>query len=478
MAKCSLRKVVVNDIFEPKYSFATNIEGRFLYIVDGKKAWLIATFDFSYMFRSTCLKWRKAVSMATGISVANIWVHTSQSHTAPSGWSLEDKAFTSLVDTTIPIIKKMVNEAEEAELSYAVANLDGKYNFNREAYVPELGVVTLWGGLAEVRENEYPTCQDPDKMLLHGYKAEISEPVVFDRAVDSSGSLLVFRTKSGKIIGSLLRFTGHPDIAGSPANIGVSLDLFKYHFDWPGYVRETLEEQLGGVSMCVNGPCGNVAMRYSAPDTYEKAYAIANHFAHGIAGDLIKTWEKNIQWQSVTLKAISSCEVDLPILEMIPENRDALPSEENLKCQTEKKYEELKQMIERKETPAKIKRMAEELLSLCCLRNKVLRWTNITDDEMSRRVMTIELNALAINDIILLGFPGETMTDTSMLIQAATYGKKLITFDQVNGYHTYLPMNNSYAEGGYSYWCTSVAHGAEPVMRQRALELIQVLERD
>jgi hypothetical protein len=75
--------------------------------------------------------------------------------------------------------------------------------------------------------------------------------------------------------------------------------------------------------------------------------------------------------------------------------------------------------------------------------------------------------------MVIVGFPGETMTDTSMRLQAETIGSKLITIDQVNGYHLYMTNEQAHEEGGYSAWASVVAPGAEPLLRRTALDLIR-----
>lgn len=469
--------MVANETFEAKYPFGTDLEGRFLYVAEEDQEWLLATFDFSYMWRSTCLEWRRQISAATGIPISNIWLHTTQCHSGPSAPMLDGTPCRKLVELSIPVIHKMIAQAEETELSYTILNLEGHYNFNREVYVPELGAVTAWGGLLKTDSHGPPYTQDPDVLLLCGYRPDLAAfkaPIYFDRPADPLAALLVFRSRREEILGTLCRFSGHPDIAASCTGWGMRRDQYHYDFDWPGYVRRRLEQRLGGVGICVNGPCGNVGMKYTAPDTYQEVASIARRIGEEIAIDCLQAWQdQSPLWEPVRLGAIKSRDIDLPIRENFPHSRAETPSPEELESRVNAMIANFKKAQSRGECPARIKQMADEIQFTQCINKFITKWTNITDEELERQVMTVELQVMRLNDFILAGFPGETMTETGMWLRAQTIGAKLITFDQINGYHMYMTNDEAHAQGGYSYWGGLIGRRAEPLMRQKAMELIK-----
>ncbi len=86
--------------------------------------------------------------------------------------------------------------------------------------------------------------------------------------------------------------------------------------------------------------------------------------------------------------------------------------------------------------------------------------------------MTVELEALRINDVILAGMPGETLTETCQWLRAQSLGNRLIVFGRINGYIVYTTTREQYDLGGYTYWCSVLSRDAEPLLKQRALELI------
>ncbi|MFA5865049.1 MAG: hypothetical protein WC975_10240 [Phycisphaerae bacterium] len=476
MARCGLGKINLNDTFDVKVPFGTDLEGRFLLLEDGGRSWLLATFDYSFLFRSSCLEWRKGISEATGIPASNIWVHTSQTHSAPEGHELDDRPCRKLIELSIPIIRKVISESWESELSYGIADLGSGFNFNREVYVPELGAVTAWGGRLNTDQPGYPYTQDPDALLLCGYRPEIpafSKPIYFDRPVDPLAALMVFRAKSGEVLGALVRYSGHPDIAASGAGLGLRPEQFRYHFDWPGYVRRIVESEIGGIGVCVNGPCGNVGMKYTAPNTYEEADRLARRIGEGIASAVLASWkEEKTKWESIHIGSILNDTADLPLRDLFPARRADLITEEALRRRGETLFKELELLQGAHARPTQIKQMVDEIQFTSCIRSMVEKWTNLSDAELAKRVMQVDLEAIRINDLVLAGFPGETMTETSMMVQAQSIGRKLITFDQVNGYHAYMTSDNAHNEGGYSYWGGLVARGSEGILRRKALDII------
>ena len=206
-ARCSFGRIAYNEAIDAQYPFGTDLEGRFLYVRDGEQQWLLAVFDASSFWRRTCWDWRRRISEATGIPALNIWVHDTHDHTAPSKAGLEGEPFRKVASLSIPVIRNMVDAAEEAEVSHATVDLEGRYNFGREVYVPELGgAVCVWGGaLCTDRPDRPPYALEPKVLVSGGYRPDITrfdEPIYFDRPVDSLASILVFRNMSGDVPGT------------------------------------------------------------------------------------------------------------------------------------------------------------------------------------------------------------------------------------------------------------------------------------
>lgn len=475
MAQCGFGRVVTNGVWDTQYSFGTDLDGRFLYLRDNERQWLLAVFDFSYQFRRTSLAWRQAVSTATGIPVKNIWVHELQNHSAPCAPDLDGEPCERLIARCLPVIKETMGRAKEAELAYVLADLGDRFNMNREQYIPGLGAVTVWTG-CEFDAHDRPYTQDPSIMLLQGWKPDLpafSKRIYFDRPADPQGALLIFRNKkTGKTIGTLSRFAAHADIVSACWDLdGADLKRYRYHFDWPGYLRQTMEERVGGMGICVCGPCGNLSTKKRVLRGYQAGDRQAKEIGIGVAEACLAAWkEEKPAWQSLSLGKMAHTQVNLPLRDGFPRNRDDVRAAEG----RAKDYAERYNSAIKAHAPAfQIKQLIDEYYHWTWVPSIVDRWVGLSEEELRVRRMTVEVEALRLNELVLAGLPGESMTETSQWLRAQSKGQRLIVLDQVNGYCAYQTTREQYDLGAYSYACSCLARDATSMTRQQALEMIR-----
>ncbi|MDF2986423.1 MAG: hypothetical protein K0R50_1933 [Eubacterium sp.] len=473
MGKCSFGKVVINGVFEARYPFGKDLEGRFIYLRDGSQQWLLAVFDFSGTFRRTCLKWREAVSEATGIPSANIWYHELQIHAAPISDELDGTACDRLVEVCVPVIRDMMVSAVDAELSYSLLDLENRFNVNREQYIPELGAVTVWAGLQYDSEGR-PYSSNPDIMNLYGYKPDIQafkDNIYFDRNADPQGALLVFRSKAGKILGTITRFAAHPDVAVLFESMGIT-DQYKYHSDWPGYLREAMDKSVGGTGLYVNGPCGNLSVRkgYEGMTTYAACDREALRIGNEIARAFLEVWNSTPGvWEDIELTGIKAGKADLPMRDSMPHSLEASKYRDE---QIEASTENLDTALKNAAPPALIKKLIDEKMHQSSISTIINSWVGITDSELKSRSVGVNIEAVSLNGLIFAGLPGECLTETCQWLKAQSIGNKLIVLDQVNGYIGYMTTAEAYDQGGYSYWGSWLRRDAEKILRKKMLELI------
>lgn len=474
MGVAGFGKVAVNDTFEATYPFGRDLEGRFLYLRDGEEQWLLGAFDFSYRFRRTCRRWREAISEATGIPVSHIWTHDLQNHSAPTAIHLVGEPCEKLIAKCVPAIQETIANAQEAELSCAIADLGTDWNLCREQYIPGLGAVTVWAGL-EFDEDGRPYSQDPDIMLLAGWKPDLpafKDRIYFDRPADPQGGLLAFRSKAtGQVLGSLARFSAHVDIVGSATGLRGGMDEYHYHPDWPGDLREAVESELGGIGIAVCGPCGNLSTKRRWLEGYEGGTTESLRIGSGVASACLDAFrEESTAWEPVRLGESAGAAVDLPMRDSIPADRDALRAHEDRANEYRQAFEAA---IQAGKPAFEIKQLIDEHYHWSCMKKICDNWAGLSDEEMRRRVMTVELEALRLNDLVLAGLPGESLTETCAWLKAQSIGDRLLVFDQINGYCIYMTTPEQYDLGGYSYWCSTLARNAEPLMRRSALRVIR-----
>lgn len=480
MAECGFAKTVVNDTFTAEYPFGRDLEGRFLYLRDGERQWLLATFDFSYRFRRTCQRWAEAVSHATGIPANAIWQHDSQSHSAPIALGLDGEPCERLIEASLPAVRQAIARAEEAEVSYALADLGTDWNMCREQYVPGLGAVTVWSGL-EFAPDGRPYTQDPSIMLLADWKPDLPAfrgPIFFDRPADPQGALIVFRSRrSRQVLGHLSRFAAHPDIVGSAATHSRTpgeYTMSEYHYDpdWPGDLREACEAELGGIGLSVCGPTGNLSAKKRWPYGYRAGVEESRRIGRGVAEQCLRALhEHGSNWAPARLLGMAQSRLQLPMRPAVPRSHAELIATQQR--QVDEYRDAYRSAIAAGEPAYRIKRLIDDYHMWTCMDRIVDRWAGISDEELAERALTVEVEALRLNDVVLAGLPGENLTQTNAWLKANSLGDNLVTLDAINGYTVYMTTREQYDLGGYSYWCSALSRDASPVLWDGALKTIR-----
>lgn len=474
MTYCGIGKVAVNLAWKARYPFGTDLDGRFVYLREGDRQWLLAAFDFSYMFRRSSLAWRQAVAAETGIPMENIWVHETQNHSAPIALDLDGEPSLRLAELCLPEIRRLIGAAEEAEVSMVMADLGDRFNMTREQCIPGLGNVTVWQG-CEFDEQGRPFARDASIMLLADWQPNLPafrKPIYFDRPPDPQAALLVFRGRKGNILGSLSRFAAHADIVGAcVCKDGGEAKEYKYHFDWPGYMRLAMEEVFGGVGVTVVGPCGNLSTRKIWLAGYAAGDRQAREIGRGIAEKCVEQYNASRpEWRPLRLLASAHTAVELPLRDTFPRSRAELLRAPEKAAAYKEEYQAA---IRAGANPYRIRELIDLWHHWTWAPNIAERWAGLSEDELERGVIKVELEAIRLNDIVLAGLPGESMHETGQWLRAQSFGNRLVTIDQLNGYCAYQTTREQFDHGGYGYACSCLARDAESVTRREALALIR-----
>lgn len=466
-ARCSFGKVVVTDTFEDQRPKVRDLEARLLYVADGEKQWLLVAFDFLNLRRSVCSKLREILARETGVPSRYIWIHATHNHSAPGADQIVGQASDELAEACLPVARRIQREGEEAELSYVVGTTERSWNIRREQYVSGLGNVTCWHTW-DFDEHGRAWSSTHDQLLLRDWKPDLLNfdgRLCFDRPTDSQTALLVFRSqRTHEVLGHLSRWTAHPVIM----NRSEELPL---HPDWPGLLREALERELGGVGVAVNGPCGDTAPKARSFKTTEGAAKECRRLAEEVAKEFMTAWRRTQpRWQPLRLGESKNGRVNLPL-------RDTVPVEpEGVAKQPAERKSELDEEIQKARASGKpaftIKRLIDlrqhwQVLAMMCR-----DYVGVSPEELAGRELSVEQVAVRVGDLVLAGWAGEGMTDTSLWLQAHTFGRQLITFGELNGYAAYLTTPDQFDHGGYSFWGGLISREAEPILRERGRALV------
>ncbi len=469
MAKCSFSKVTLRGTFEQYWPFGTELYARLFYVQTDSTEVLIAAMDLGDTARAETIQFREGVSKLTGIPADNIWYHELQIHAAPGADILGPEAMNAIIERVAAVVNEMKPQAVEFTCEVTESYAGTKFSYNREQYVHGLGGVTVWAGL-KYDENGKPYSQDPGRMLLRGYKPELStldKPVYFDNPNDPLAYLFVFKDMSSNIIGTISRFAAHPDIGVLFESHGVQ--DYHFNFDWPGYLCEDMEAEFHAPAMYLNGPCANLAMKkgFEGFTTYEKSAEEAKRVGDLLANFLIDEYKtkKHVPFGNADNCKTARFEIELPIKEDLPRSRDEL-TEEIKTAMVDKAEAAMQQAIAEGAPAYEVKSRIDDRYRATYMPLFTHRTCRFTDEELKRRTATVDFNVLQLGDYLFMGIPGESMVEMTHWMRSTFTGSKTITLDQVNGYYSYMATPTSMTLGGYTYWYSWVGRDAIPTLKE------------
>lgn len=481
MLKAAFGKLSTKGVFKPVWPYGTDLYERLIYLEQDGVRVLICVFDFNGTFPADTTHFRNEVSASTGIPANHIWYHELQIHASPTDMDIHGDGIEELIRRTSEEAKKMMREAVEVDVTVAEADFGTECSFNREQYVEGLGGVTVWSGMS-YDEQDRPYTQNPDIMLLRGYKPDLpvfDKPIYFDNPNDPKAYLFVFRDHaSGKVVGSVSRFAAHPDVAvlfELKREIPDDIRHAQYHYDydWPGYLSDGLEDVFGGISVYMNGPCADLSSkkRWDGMDTYEASAADCRRLAELFRKKLLDAFrkeEKPVRFDR-PLKA-ETFEIELPMKEDFPRSRNDFSDWEDRVRAAKKKKEDA---IAAGRPASEIKRLIDDEWRTIYFRHMVFSTGNFTEEELASHRLTVHPTALQFGEYLFVGVPGESLVDMTLWLRSEFSGVKTIPIDQVNGYYNYMATPRSMTLGGYTYWCSWVAREAIPELKEKLYPLLK-----
>ena len=377
-------------------------------VSDGTNDALIYCVDDLHLTNPFFAKAFPAITAATGVPRDRIYVHSTHTHTGPADWlrsgfSEEENRLTQLyADLRIAKLADAGRMAlsNRAPATIAVAKTECRNISFIRRYRMKDGSVRTNPGLTN------PNVKEP-----------LGTP-------DETLQLIRFKRTGAPDI-AIVNFGTHPDTTGGN----------KYSADWPGVVRSTFENAIGGGVKCLflNAAQGDVNHHYRFPPPGRAALnkqrsqncrAIAIHMGHAVAGAAMAMWD---------------------VCEDIPGGPvrgavTAVPMPTNLPTADEIKWVELFDAGRKNEIPLS----GMEIRTLTSPNSRVRKLKNGPDH------IDILVSSLAIGDrLAFAGLPCEPFVDIGRAIKAQSpFGTTLITC-LTNGSEGYIPSTKAHSEGGY-----------------------------
>ncbi len=385
---------------------------------------LVVSLDLCHVKQDDIAVYLEAISEAVGIPKEHIFMTASHTHTGPviskeflqEDWGeAEENYYQALKGYLVEGAKAAMADRKPARMGWAVGNVPG-FAFSRRFRMKD----------GSVRTN--PGMNNPD----------VKEPIgVMDERV---GILRFDREEGDSIV--LVNIGQHPDSVGGS----------RISADWPGFMRKTLERSIPGVkSMYVNGAEGDVSfvniwahggdLNDLTPDFDDvlRGYGHARHMGNQVAGAVLQVYDK-VNYVPVDSIRCAKKEIKLP--SNMPDSSELAQAH---------KYYDLHMAGKDDEIPYQ----GMELTTVVAEAERMVRL------EQGPEYFSMNLTAIAIGDVVLIGIPGEPFAGVGIEVKKNKDWKLIMPASNTNGAEGYFPMKEAYDEGGYearsSYYKSGVA---------------------
>lgn len=477
IVKVGFAKSSLVPVIKSTTGFRRNLESRCAVIKDNLTRIAIVALDLIEITPQTNLFLQNRISQLTGFPAGCILLHTTHTHASP--WdSRENNSMIGLGDEIAKTIIDADSLAVPATIKTGNRDVGGSLSLQRIGYAgDELGYQSFWYGY-QYREGE----NRPDASALvnemksrwlgkePNYKAG-AEPIWFDRPVDPLVQTMAFEDLQGKSIGTIVRFSAHV----GPTDYCESR-LFDP--DFPAVVRDCMEEKMGGTSMYMSGPLGNLAPKVKLDYVIDKNRELPESYLGPtwalIAKDEKKALaERDRIGKEIAVAALESIKVQKP--EEISAFRFQTKMHElSLDPNLPKSKEDI-EMAKKMLIPEyhAFKKLGKNTRELRLLANRMnwLEWTGqfvdlITADDRKAGYTKLPLSTLKINNTVLAFTHSETVAESSIELRGAFPSLNMITVCLTGGTVQYIPSSKIIDMGGYEGRATVIHRNAEEKLRE------------
>ena len=397
------------DVLDPLYLNA-------LAFSDGENTNVIITSDFLSVMEVFATPIREMVSKRTGVPADNIMITALHQHTSirigcwPWTGSMEDENYLTILYAKYCDVAQMAI----ADMSDATVHTATKETAEKVAFIRRF------------RMKDGSTKTNPDNL-----DPQIDYPL---GNADNNVRLIRFKREGKKDI-AFVNFADHPDVIGG----------LKISADWPGFVRNYVENQIPDVHCVIaNGAQGDINHVDRSIEEFHFGYEWSKHIGQVIT-DAVKD-----MWDNVTEHTDTHLFSEIKMV-YIPTNTAGIDNVEEL-LEYKRRYEAGE--IEDADIAILAKADRAENLPMMTICQK------------------LPVTVMGIGDIAFVGFGGEPFTEYAEFARAAAPELYVITCGLANGQQGYLPSAAAFAEGGYEASNSRFASNGATLLQSAAKELL------
>jgi hypothetical protein len=398
-----------------------------LWLDDGTTRLVLAALDLLMVEPPVARKWRRQVAAAVAVPEAHIFISCTHTHSGPVtsqmvGWRNDpavpapDPAYLDWVaNRVVEAAKAAAAKTAPAELAWTSADARGV------------------GG---------------NRLAADG----ITDP--------ECGVLAVRERASRRMLAVSLVYGMHPTVMHEDSTL-VSSDFLHYTRQ---HLRERWHNEL--TVLCHTAPCGNQSPRYFVKgQTFDEAERLGRKL--GVAAEGALQAITGGKWAAEPRLAGVLAAVELP--------RRAVPAPEAARAVLDE-YRATFARYKAEGVPKPIVRTAE--CAVFGAEGMVALAEAAARGELARLLADyapLEVQALRIGSAVLIGLPGECLTEHSLAIKQAARMRTFVV-SLVNGeLQGYIVTPEAEAAGGYEATNGVYAAGSGQVLVQKALELVEKL---
>jgi len=376
------------------------LNARAMVFADGNGAKIaMLSVDICMMDRSNVSIMRQFISSQCDIAGENILIAGTHTHSGPAPTmqlgplpKTDDSIIESFLKKAASAVIEANKNLEDASLAVGYSSED-RVGFNRRLKCKDGKTHMNWEGL------------EPDFVI--GPLGPI-DPQLITLAVQ----------QQGKIKASIVNFALHPAILAG--------DNWLYSADYPGYLSEAMRRIFGKefITAFFNGCCGNVNHIDYTDKTQGRGYQMTQRVGYMLA---------------VTAQEATGGQVPVEGEQIAISSEKVLLERQKISEEKRKWCEEVLEKAKDNPTKGQVDGLPDEFYAHILLG---MYEKQQSDDP-------VEVMAIRIGDVGIVGLPGEMFCEFGMEIKKNSPARHTLVFELANDAIGYLPTKESFEQGGY-----------------------------
>ncbi|MBO9606571.1 MAG: neutral/alkaline non-lysosomal ceramidase N-terminal domain-containing protein [Paenibacillaceae bacterium] len=297
-----------------------------------------------------------------------------------------------------------------------------------------------------------------------------------DGYTDPTVAVVRFDDAEGNPLASIVHYAMHPTILGPPNQL-VSPD-------YPGAVKRTVEANVGGMCLFLQGAAGDVgpgAVGYTDDPRRMRRVGHMLGCAAALALHRVTTWRTETRFDRIVesgcslgywseTKTAPNDETLRTLSATIRLDVKPAPEPAGARQAAEAAKERLRELQTAGGEPEALKEATYRLKRLMMAADYAELYYGVDSKE-------IEAHLIAVGDIALIGLPLEPFSRIGAAVrERSPFGCTLFS-GYTNGWEGYLPTTDAYSDGGYEVDTTPFAAGTEERLIEQVVGLLRQLKR-